>query len=136
MSLPSDAWRGIQTRRTENPRTILAFYATVIGLLLAAGLGTASAILISDSATYLLPWVLGFCGLMFVMIVGGVFLVSLNDPSKLQLGQVTGEEYAEIQRVALGDSSSGERVTAIVHQAEVDVPIDVPELESGSNEED
>jgi hypothetical protein len=41
--------------------------------------------------------------------VAAVFFVMLRNPSKLMLGEVTGEEFRHLQRVTLVDSLSGER---------------------------
>ncbi|GAA2082162.1 hypothetical protein GCM10009840_17810 [Pseudolysinimonas kribbensis] len=114
MSLPNDALRAVTRKRTENPKTVLAFYATVLGILLAAGVAAASVMLATGEGVVYVPWILGFCGVVFLLIVGGVFWVGKTDPSKLMLGQVTGEEYAEIQRVQLGDSSTGERIAPLL----------------------
>ncbi len=106
--------RAMQSRRTENPKTVLAFFATVLGLVLTAVVAAAAVLAGKESLSHLVPWVLGFGGLASVALVGGVLTLAVLDPSKLMLGQVTGTEYAEIQRVTLGDSRTGERTAAVV----------------------
>lgn len=102
------------SRRTESPRTILAFHATVIGILLTFALGATATLAWSGSMDWLIPWILGLGFLTASGYAGAVFWVAKDDPSKLMLGQVTGHEYAEIQRVVLGDSTTGERATPIL----------------------
>jgi hypothetical protein len=104
----------IKGRQTINPKTVLGFYATVLGILLAGGVSATGFLATTDTATWLLPWILGFCAGVFVLLLVGVFAITLIDPSKLMLSQVSGTEYAAIQqRVILGDSTSGERVEII-----------------------
>lgn len=101
----------------------MAFFATVIALMLAGAIGLVVA---SDHAGTqgAIPWILGFVGLVFLLIVGGIFAVMLRDPSKLMLGQITGEEYAQIRRMTLGDSRSGEQV--VVEQVGMGQPKSLP----------
>jgi hypothetical protein len=107
------AIEAIRARRTSNPKTVLGFYATVLGLLLSACVGAAFVLAETKTATYLIPWVLGFGALVFVMLVAGVFVITLTDPSKLMLGQITGSEYVAIHQAVLGDSLTGERLEVI-----------------------
>jgi hypothetical protein len=108
-----DASKVVQRRHTENPRTVLAFYATVLGLALATIVALVGTLATTEVYTEAIPYLLGFGALLLVLLLGGVFAVTLADPSKLMLGQVTGMEYAEIQRVQLGDSRTGEDILAI-----------------------
>lgn len=100
-------------RQTINPKTVLGFYATVLGLVLATTVGLVGVLAVNNVATYLIPWLLGFSGFVFVALIAGVFIVSLKDPSKLMLTQVTGMEYAQIQTLILGDSSTGDRLEVV-----------------------
>jgi hypothetical protein len=100
-------------RKTINPKTVLGFYATVLGLVLATTVGLVGVLAVNNVATYLIPWLLGFSGFVFVALIAGVFIVSLKDPSKLMLTQVTGMEYAQIQTLILGDSSTGDRLEVV-----------------------
>ena len=103
--------RAVRSRQAVNPRTVLGFYATVIGLVLVASALIVAALITSDEYGWLIPWILIFAGVLVVALVVGVFAVSLSDPSRLMLTQVTGSEYAEIQRfVVLGSSATGERL--------------------------
>lgn len=100
-----EALRGVHSRRTENPKTILAFYATVLGLTLAAVVGLAGVLASTGTAIWLIPWLVLFGATLVVAALSAVFVVALRDPSKLMLGQVTGNEYVEIQRLTLRTAS-------------------------------
>jgi hypothetical protein len=122
----------VRRRYTENPRTVLGFFATVLGLILAADIAAVATLAYADVKTGLIPWLLGFAGVVFVALVGAVLVIALVDPSKLMLGRVTGSEYAEIQRLTLGDSRAGERELPVT-QAGRGAPIVLGELPPGGN---
>jgi hypothetical protein len=112
--LIKEAVRAVRSRQTINPRTVLGFYATVLGLLLAAVVSAVGVLAATDTSTNLIPWLLGFAGSVVFLLLVGVFIVTLVDPSHLMLGQITGSEYVEIRRATLGDSTRGEHVVTIV----------------------
>ena len=100
-----------RSRQTINPKTVLGFYATVLGLLLTATVGAVGILAQTGTRTDLIPWLLTFGAVFLVLLILGVFVVTLIDPSKLMLTQVTGSEYAAIQhRAIIGDSTVGELV--------------------------
>ncbi|WP_328532970.1 hypothetical protein OG836_22495 [Micromonospora zamorensis] len=101
--------KAVQGRQTVNPRTVLGFLATVLGLVLAAAISGVAILATTQIETRLIPWLLVFCAALALLLIGGVFVVTWVDPSRLMLGQVTGTEYAEIQKTVLGDSLRGER---------------------------
>ena len=101
-------------KRTQQPRTILSFFAIILGLVIAGAVGVIVALSSSGRSTYLIPIILIGLLLLFVGVVGMVIWLAIHDPSKLMLGQVTGTEYVAIQQhVVLGDSLRGERVELI-----------------------
>lgn len=130
MTVATDMFR---QRRTENPRTVLAFFGTAIGLVLAACVSAVAALASTGTSTYLIPWILAFGALVSVLLVLAILKIVLTDPSKLMLGQVTGQEYARIQQLILGDSTHGERslldATAIPQVATPASPFEPSELE-------
>jgi hypothetical protein len=93
---------------------VLGFYATVLGLMLTAAVAAVGVLAATDTSTNLIPWLLGFAGAVVVLLLLGVFIVTLVDPSHLMLGQISGSEYVEIQRATLGDSTRGEHQVAII----------------------
>lgn len=97
----------IKSSRTFRPKTFLAFYATILGIVLAACLSSTAMLAITKTAVELIPLILCFAAVMVLLLVGGVFAVMLINPSKVMLTQVSGTEYVEIQRAVLGDSRSG-----------------------------
>src|ERR1700678_2325646 len=104
----------IRSRQISNPKTVLGFYATVLAILLSGDVGAIAVLATTRVSTFLIPWLLGFAGLNVFMLLAGVFIITLIDPSKLMLGQITGTEYAQIHRVMLGDSDSGQRLEATI----------------------
>src|SRR5688572_24618872 len=95
----------ITTKHTRQPRTILSFCAAIIGLVLAAAVAIVLALAANDASTYLIPVVLIVAAVIVVAIILGVLLMAVKDPSKLMLGQVTGDEFIRVQQqVMLGDS--------------------------------
>lgn len=119
MSLIQDVTNGVRHRRTENPRTILAFYATVLGLVLAAIVGAVVALASTRIYVEAIPWLLVFGGALALLMLVGVFVVAHRDPSKLMLGQVTGTEYVEIQRLTVASNqSAGDVLPVALKQAQ------------------
>jgi hypothetical protein len=107
--MPLDVTTAVRSRQTINPKNVLGFYATVIGLVLGATVGAALVLAETHTSTNLIPWILGIGLAISVLVAVGVFIINLTDPSKLMLGQITGTEYVAIQRAVLGDSLTGER---------------------------
>lgn len=106
--------RAMRSNRTENPKTVLAFFATVLGIVLAAVVVAVGLLVRANGPEGTVVGVLIFGGVIATLLITAVFVLTVLDPSKLMLGQVTGTEYAEIQRVTLGDSSTGERTAALL----------------------
>ena len=102
--------RAVATRQTINPKTVLGFYATILGLVLAACSALVAALTISKVSVWLVPWILGFTGLLTVLLITAVLVINVKAPAKLMLGQVSGEEYALITQVTLGDSLNGQHL--------------------------
>jgi hypothetical protein len=115
--------KAVQSRHTINPKTVLGFYATVVGALLSASVAAIAFMADSERWGRFIPWILLFDAIVVLGLLIGVFIVTLIDPSKLMLTQVSGTEYAAIQRrVILGDSTSGE----IFVEAVSDPPVEEP----------
>lgn len=104
----------IQAARTHNPKTVLAFLATVLGIAVAGSTGAGSAVLLSGKLLWLAPIAFGFAGALVVAVLVVVFIIIWKDPSKLLLTQLSGSEYLSIQReIVLGDSTSGEKRVSV-----------------------
>jgi hypothetical protein len=108
------------SKKSVTPKTVLGFYATGLGIGLAACTSTITVLAVTGAAPELLPWVAGFGGGLLVLLLGGVYVINWRDTSKLMLSPVTGIEYSAIQQgVVLGDSVTGQRVApAIAKEAE------------------
>jgi len=100
------------TRGNEysSPRTVLGFYAGVL-IILEVGVVAVVAFLASQNDLHhLIPWAMAFGAVAFLGIVVVVVSINFRDPTKLQLGQMTGREFVDYQRVTRGDSIGGEYV--------------------------
>jgi hypothetical protein len=89
---------------------VLGFYAAVLAILEAGVIGVIAVLATQHSLRYLVPWVLGFGAVVLVLLLVIVVLMNLIAPMKLQLGQVTGRELIEYERLTLGDSIGGDFV--------------------------
>jgi hypothetical protein len=131
----------VRNRHTVNPKTILGYFAIVLGLLLTATVGATGTLAATGVYTDAIPWILGFAGFVFLFLLIGPFVVAWKDPSKLMLTQVTGTEYVQIQqRRLLGDSDQGERLEleslmttapVVSNEAPLAVASPPPEIEAG-----
>ena len=107
--------RSLFARRKSEPKSVLGFYAIVLGILCAACVAICGALAWSGTAVGLIPWVLGFAALFLILLVAGVFVVMLRDPSKLMLTHVTGDQFLAIQsQHTLGDSLRGEHTISVL----------------------
>ena len=102
--------------RYKSPKTILGFFAILIGIL-----GTTTVISVGVLARYpelhpLISDVLIFFASVFLLTLIGVFLTAWKDPSILMLGEVSGEIFLEYKKLTLGDSVAGERVEKFIVQ--------------------
>jgi hypothetical protein len=108
----------IQSARSYNPKTVLGFLATVVGIAVVGCTAAGTALLLNDKVLWLVPIVFAFGALLVVGVLVGVFLILFKDPSKLLLTQLSGTEYLDIQRgLVLGDSASGEQVVHVPQSA-------------------
>jgi hypothetical protein len=105
----TEVTQSVAGRKTLNPKTVLGFYATILGLLFTFTVASASVLAFSGRSLYLLPWLFGFAAAGGVALVAIVVRINLSDPEKLMLGQVSGTEYVQISHQKLGDTVSGER---------------------------
>lgn len=97
------ATKVLQRRETAQPRTVLAYYGAITGLVLGGVVGAVSTLAATGVSTYLIPWLLGFGALIVVAVLVGVFVVMLKDPSRLMLGQVSD---ANTPRYSKSDSAT------------------------------
>ena len=134
----SNILENFRASRTVNPKTFLAFYATVLGLLLLGASTLCGVLAWSRVQTWLIPWLLVFVGCVAIFLIVGIFVVMLISPAKVMLTQVTATEFVEIQRATLGDSRSGKGSAALTtaHYLEVAVaePDDSGEITSDDSQ--
>jgi hypothetical protein len=123
-------------RRTQGgtysaPKTVLGFYAGVLAIL-EVGVVSAIGVLASQHALlYLVPWVLAFGAIVLVLLIAVVVAINIKAPMKLQLGQVSGQELIEYERLTLGDSIAGDHTEEITvrrgGEAPALPPIELPQ---------
>lgn len=123
------ATRAVVQRQTQNPRTVLGFYATVAGLFLSSDVAAIAVLASTDKYVGAIPYLLLAGVVVFLTIVGGVFYLNVKAPPKLMLGQITGREYAQIEQIALGDSLRGERFAPAIEEGPqvLELPAGAPE---------
>jgi hypothetical protein len=98
----------------KSPKTVLGFFAGMVGIAASVMVLTIWLVERTASLRYIVPSVLIAFLAIFLLVLISVMVIALKDPSKLMLGQISGRDYAEIQKITLGDSSSGERVERMI----------------------
>lgn len=97
----------------KKPKTVLGFFAIVLCIVNTGGITLIGLLAGTESLHFLIPWVLSFLALVDLGIIGGIFAVTCFDPTKLMLGQVTGNEYLANRKLTLGDNEQGEYIEEI-----------------------
>lgn len=100
--------RAIQTRRTETPRTALAFFGSVIFGCPSAGVGATLALRSTPSLHFIIPIVWIVVAVIDVATIGFVMVAMWVDPKKLQLTPVGAREYLALEQLTLGQSINGQ----------------------------
>jgi hypothetical protein len=109
-----EVMRAVRGGERTSPKTVLGFLAIMVSILASATVFSVLFLSEKSKLYYLIPIVLMVFIVVFVLITGAVLLIGWKDPSKLMLGQITGRDYALIQRLTLGDSNAGERVDNVI----------------------
>jgi hypothetical protein len=105
--------RAIRGGEYKSPKTVLGFFAGMIGIAATVLISSIWILEGTSSLRYLIPVILAVFLALFLFVLISVIVITVKDPSKLMLGQISGRDYAEIQKITLGDSSSGERVESV-----------------------
>lgn len=96
--------RGTYTR----PKTVLGFFGIVL-LILVGGVVALSGVVGRYSLPHGLIWgALAFTAVIFVLILIEVFGHLRRDPTHLMLGEMSGQEFTDYQKMTMGDSLTGE----------------------------
>lgn len=106
--MPKEASHTIKSGSYKSPKTILGFFAIVVGILVTGASAVIGLISRVESLHPLIPWILVFSAIVVVIVLVGVFLTAWKDPTVLMLGQMTGHDYIEHKKLTLGDSGAGE----------------------------
>ena len=105
--------RRIAGAQVRTPKTILGFFAIVLGIL-ATGAALVIGALAGEPALHkLIAPILLFVAALIVIVLVGVFVTAWKDPTILMLGEVSGEAFIENRRLSLGDSIRGEQIEEI-----------------------
>jgi hypothetical protein len=102
---------GRSTAHIPQPKTLLAFYAVVVGLTWSACVGTISVLAATGTAVSLIAWVLTAAAGVTLIIIVAVAIATIRGPEGLMLQEVNAQEYVDImkyQTLRLGNSFSGE----------------------------
>jgi hypothetical protein len=118
--IASELTRQIAQRSTTSPRNVLGFYASVLGIILAGAVGLVTTLATTSTYVACIPWVLGFSGFLIILTIISVLYINIKHPANLMLGQISGSEYAEINRVTiLGNDMTGERQVLLAESGSV-----------------
>lgn len=105
--LPVDAIRATSSRETRQPKTALAFFATVLAIVASSGIALVSFLAAKGHTTF--AAVVGSIAfLTFVGIVIWVMRALDRNPTPLVVGPITGSELLAYQQWRSGDSQSGD----------------------------
>jgi hypothetical protein len=102
--------RRTQAGEYTTPKTVLGFYAGVLAILELGVIGALTILATDEDLHHLIPWTLAFAAVTLIGLIAIVVAINVKDPTKLQLGRVTGREFLDYQRVTRGDSIGGEYV--------------------------
>jgi hypothetical protein len=110
MMMPKEASHTIRSANYKSPKTILGFFAIVVGIVITGASAVIGLLSRVDSLHSYIPWVLFFAAFIVVVVLVGIFVTAWKDPTVLMLGQITGQDYIENKKLTLGDSNSGEYI--------------------------
>lgn len=108
MTLATNGVQGKLTGLFRSPKTILGFFATLIGILGVSIYGLASVFAEVEELRVHIPVLLLFGGGAFVFIALAILITAWVNPEKLMLGEVRGDVYLQMLKLKQGDSELGE----------------------------
>ncbi len=107
---------GVQGRVTglfRSPKTILGFFAVLMGILGFSIFGLARVFADVPALQAHIPALLWFGGAAFVFITLAILITAWINPEKLMLGEIRGDVYLQMLKLRQGDSESGEVIEQI-----------------------
>jgi hypothetical protein len=105
--------QGTKSGEYSSPKTVLGFCAIVLGIVATACVAATSVLAWHEATDQYALLPLGFFALFTVAMFAAVWWVLLKDPTKLQLGQMTGREFIDYQKLTLGDSTTGDQIVTL-----------------------
>lgn len=97
----------------RSPKTILGFFAILIGILGLSIFGLTKIFAQVDSLRIYIPWLLRFGAGAFIFVSLAILITAWINPEKLMLGEVRGEVYLQMLRLRQGDSATGDVIEQI-----------------------
>ena len=108
MPIVNDATEAITSASYRSPKTVLAFFAVIVGVLVSGAVITVAAVARFVELHYLIVPILSFTACVVLLVLVCVFVTAWKDPTILMLGQVTGDIYIQNRKLTLGDSTVGD----------------------------
>ena len=106
------SFSSIQNLTRQTPKTIVGFCSIMTGIGITGALGLVLVLAGTQTHLWMIPYLSGFILLLPILVLAVVLNLAARDPSKLMLGQVTGTEYAEIQRITMLNSEFPDQAEA------------------------
>ncbi len=129
MAIPPIQGLSRAAREIRHPRTVLGFYAVLLGLVETGVVAILLVLASQQDLHHLVPWVIGFGAVIFVAIIAVVVAMNVIDPTKLQLEPMKGREFLDYQRVTRGDSIGGDYIEKKNPKRVYTEPLALPEAE-------
>jgi hypothetical protein len=116
--------RAVIRKQSTSPKTVLGFFAILLAIVATATVPVVAILASQKELRYLIPIVLGVVfGAFLLLMLVVLAIVVFGDPTRLMLGEMTGSEYSEHQRMVLGDNVSGVRPA-------INSPLGIPQVAS------
>jgi hypothetical protein len=96
----------------------LGFYWAVIAAALSATAAAIAAMAPQAKLKDVIVGILCFDGAIILIVLTGIFVLTLVDPTKLMLAQISGEEYIANRKLTMGDSNAGEHLVRPANRGE------------------
>lgn len=125
--------REISSGTYSRPKTVLGFFGIVLLILVAGVVGLGGVVGRYDLSDKLVWVALAFVGVVVIVILFEVFRHLRRDPTRLMLGEMSGQEFAEYQKMTMGDSLTGE-VIETTPVPESALKVGTPPLPQGEEE--
>jgi|GEM_PF-1504688 lysylphosphatidylglycerol synthetase-like protein (DUF2156 family) len=102
--------------RLTRPKTVLGFFGAIFVALVAGSVVAIMLFLKHPNLEKYIPWILGFDGLVTVMLVIGVLVTITKDPARLMLSEITSQNALALRRRSsdAGDAREPSQIRQVV----------------------